>query len=300
MSLDPLDVRKNQVLKPSPKITFSDELILKKNHINISDLEFKEKIGKGGSCNVFLGSIKREKKEEIVCIKELLDNRANNELFFNKFLKEITMLSILKHKNIVELKGSYYIKKTKRRALYITQYCPKGTLFDMIVAKRKELQDYKTKIHILKGIAKGIQHIHKKGYIHGDIKSLNVLINDDLEPLLCDFGLLQKINKKKNQNIVPSGTIKWMAPELLKEKPQIFQNSDVWSFGVIVWELFTGLRPYENHNVLEVMDLVPKGKLKLEIPQEFDPTIKSILKKTLLIDHSKRSSMDEIITDLFN
>lgn len=150
------------------------------------------------------------------------------------------IISDLKHPNIVLYMG---ICITADKFIMVTEYLENGSLFDQLHKKKKKFTEVE-KIEIAYEIVKGMVYLHNmKKILHRDLKSSNVLIGEDWNVVkLCDFGLSgQKTKHKKRKRV---GTIQWMAPEVIRQEDKIDEKSDIYSFGVIMWELLTERIPY--------------------------------------------------------
>jgi serine/threonine protein kinase len=129
----------------------------------------------------------------------------------------------------------------------ITEFVNKGSLFEMLHQKKYLLEDDRI-IKIAKQIAMALQYLHKKKILHCDLKSQNILLNDDWTVKICDFGLARYKEKFQKDNHGKIGTPHWMAPEILRgEKYE--EAADVYSFGVILWEMMTGEIPYMGRSI---------------------------------------------------
>lgn len=125
---------------------------------------------------------------------------------------------------------------TANKYTLITEYLENGSLFDQLHKKKKRfLPDEQAEV--LFAIVKGMVYLHNmKKILHRDLKSSNVLVGEDWEVKLCDFGLSgQKKKRSKKNNTNRCGTFQWMAPEVIRNEEKIDEFADVYSFGVIIW-----------------------------------------------------------------
>lgn len=137
----------------------------------------------------------------------------------------------------------------------VTEFLSGGSLFDALHKQGKKFNEEQI-FYMLKDIALGMSYLHGKNVLHCDLKSSNVLIDENWNVKLCDFGLSRIKNTKKNKkNNIRVGTPHWMAPEILKgEKYEC--ESDVYSFGIILWELLAEQIPYKDLSTAEIIKLV--------------------------------------------
>ena len=226
--------------------------------INYDEIK-KEKtiVGEGGMGSVSLG----EWQGKQVALKKIKFNynEKNNNFLLKKFINEINIISSMRHPNILLYMGTtvdednYYM---------ITEYLPKGSLYEYLHIKKKFLTD-KQKIKIAFQIAIAIQYIHSRNILHCDLKSSNVLLDQNFKIKLSDFGLSYFLSEVPKG--MAFGTFHWMAPEILNDgKYEI--TADIFSYGMILWELLTNSTPY--YNVFK-NSLLNKETLKKYIDKKF-------------------------------
>ncbi|PKI40979.1 hypothetical protein CRG98_038507 [Punica granatum] len=153
------------------------------------------------------------------------------------------------HPNVIPLRAYYYSKDEK---LLIYDFIPGGSFSSLLHGRGTPL-DWGSRVKICLGVAKGIAHIHSSGpgkFIHGNIKSSNVLLTQDLQGCISEFGLSSMIRSL----VVPPRHAGYRAPEVMKtQKPS--QKSDVYSFGVLLLEMLTGKSPVQSPRREDVFDL---------------------------------------------
>ncbi|KAG2385704.1 hypothetical protein C9374_003519 [Naegleria lovaniensis] len=215
----------------------------KKNHpsliIPIEDIEIVKKIGEGSNGTVYQG--KWNNKD--VALKTLkFDDHDMGE----EFEKEAAMLSVVNHPSIVKLYG---ISLSGSRKYIVVEFLPKGSLDKLIYGCKMKIEflTLAQKINILLGIAKGMAYLHslKPPIIHRDLKPGNILIDEEYNGRVCDFGL-SKIMGNSAAATKHIGTVFYMAREMVDDNPKYSPKIDVYSFGIIMWELFFEENPYMN------------------------------------------------------
>lgn len=160
---------------------------------------------------------------------------------------------ISQHSNVVPLRAYYYSKDEK---LLVYDYISAGSFSALLHGNRETGQnppDWETRLKISLGCAKGLAHIHSASggkFIHGNIKSSNVLLTQDLNGSISDFGLAPLMNFAT----IPSRSVGYRAPEVIETKKS-FQKSDVYSFGVLLLEMLTGKAPVQSPGRDDVVDL---------------------------------------------
>ncbi|XP_008810859.1 probable inactive receptor kinase At5g58300 isoform X2 [Phoenix dactylifera] len=158
------------------------------------------------------------------------------------------------HPNLVPLRAYYYSKDEK---LLVYDYVPTGNFSTLLHGNRGTEGtplDWDSRVKIILGTAHGIAHIHSEGgpkFVHGNIKSSNVLLNHDLNPFVSDYGLSPLMNPPANLSRVVVG---YRAPETIETR-KITQKSDVYSFGVLLLEMLTGKAPLQGQGHDDVADL---------------------------------------------
>ncbi|PKI67678.1 probable serine/threonine-protein kinase PBL23 [Punica granatum] len=211
-------------------------------------------LGEGGFGRVYKGTL--EGKNQVVAVKQLDRNgfQGNRE-----FLVEVLMLSLLHHPHLVNLAG-YCCDGDQRILVY--EYMSNGSLEDHLLELppgRKPL-DWNTRMKIASGAAKGLEYLHEKAnppVIYRDFKASNILLDEDFNPKLSDFGLakLGPTGDKTHVSTRVMGTYGYCAPEYALTG-QLTTKSDVYSFGVVFLEIITGRRVIDNSRPTEEQNLV--------------------------------------------
>lgn len=211
-------------------------------------------LGEGGFGRVYKGLI--EKTNNVVAVKQLDRNgfQGNRE-----FLVEVLILSLLHHSNLVNLVG--YCADGDQRIL-VYEYMVNGSLEDHLLdlAPGKKALDWKTRMKIAEGAARGLEYLHETAnppVIYRDFKASNVLLDENFNPKLSDFGLakLGPTGDKTHVSTRVMGTYGYCAPEYASTG-QLTAKSDVYSFGVVFLELITGRRVIDNRRPTEEQNLV--------------------------------------------
>lgn len=255
--------------------------------INFEEISSDQiKIGQGGFGEVFLGEWQGKK----VAIKKLTFKKVYQGDNLSKFINEINITSSLRHPNIVLYMGASI---DKDNYYMITEYLPKGSLFDLIHTAKKKFDD-KTKIKIALDIAVGIKYLHSRNVVHCDLKSSNVLLDNNYNIKLGDFGLSRFLNSGKEPSHGRIGTPHWMAPEILKGGTYQFE-ADIFSYGMILWELITYQIPYHNIDPMKIVELITKEKKIVKVPEEGNLILRKISEKCIEYDPKKRPSLSFIL-----
>lgn len=244
------------------------------------------KVGQGGFGEVFMGEWQGKK----VAIKRLTLKNLGVSDNLNKFINEINITSSLRHPNIVLYMGASI---NKDNYYMITEYLPKGSLFDIIHTSKIQLTE-KEKIKIAFDTAVGIKYLHSRQIVHCDLKSSNVFLDDHYNVKLGDFGLSRFLTQNKDRNKGRIGTPHWMAPEILlggKYKP----SADIFSYGMILWELLTNQIPYHSIDPNEIVNLITNQRKIVEVPKEGNVALRKIITHCIQYEVKDRPSLNEIL-----
>lgn len=232
-------------------------------------------LGEGGFGRVYKGRL--ESTGQVVAVKQLDRNGLQGN---REFLVEVLMLSLLHHPNLVNLIG-YCADGDQRLLVY--EYMPMGSLEDHLhdLAPEKESLDWNTRMKIAAGAARGLEHLHDKAnppVIYRDFKSSNILLDENFNPKLSDFGLakLGPVGDKTHVSTRVMGTYGYCAPEYAMTG-QLTLKSDVYSFGVVLLELITGRKAIDNGRAAGEHNLVawarPLFRDRRKFPQMADPLL---------------------------
>ncbi|KAM9841323.1 tyrosine-protein kinase JAK2a isoform 2-T2 [Aulostomus maculatus] len=201
-------------------------------------LIFLKQLGKGnfGSVEMCRYDPLQDSTGEVVAVKKLQHSTAEH---LRDFEREIEILKSLQHENIVKYKGVCY-SAGRRNLRLIMEYLPYGSLRDYLI-KNKDHFDCKKLLHYATQICKGMDYLAIKRYIHRDLATRNILVESEMRVKIGDFGLTKVLPQDKEYYTVQEpgeSPIFWYAPESLTES-RFSVASDVWSFGVVLYELFT-------------------------------------------------------------
>ncbi|RHZ61722.1 hypothetical protein Glove_346g179 [Diversispora epigaea] len=272
--------------------------------------EFKDvkKIGQGGFSQIFKatwkifegisnkGTVKRSSEQEIVL--KILNNSQNVDTEFLNELKHTFQFRFndMNYSGIIECYGVTQDPQTKNYA-FVLEYMPNGDLHHFI-HNNFEIFTWKSKIHYLNNIVRGINNIHHKEIIHRDLHSGNILAKKDINVIdfvISDLGFSQPANIDSNISRESQiyGIIPYMAPELFKNQ-QYSYASDIYSLGMIMWQLTSGHRPFhdQEHGPKLILDILD-GK-RPEITEDTPERWSNLMKSCWHPDPSQRPTIQEI------
>lgn len=254
------------------------------------------KIAKGGMGEVFKAVHNGLDRE--VILKKLAAKAPSS--FYERFKREATIMMDISHPNIVHMYD--YFKETGS-AYIAMEYIP-GYNLSEIVKKIGKLPVFLA-AYIALEIAKGLDYAHQKGVIHRDIKPGNVLISIDGDVKLTDFGIAFKTDDHGPDSMTKTGTVlgtpAYMSPEQIQSSKDVDARSDLYSLGILFYEMLTSKRPYSNEFSVENLRKISKGKhdsirkYNSNVPDH----LITIVKKLMNSDKSKRyNTVSELIEDL--
>ncbi|KAI9106679.1 hypothetical protein K1719_022207 [Acacia pycnantha] len=260
--------------------------------ISWDELHIKERVGAGS-----FGTVHRaEWHGSDVAVKVLtIQDFQDDQL--KEFLREVAIMKRVRHPNVVLFMGAV----TKQPNLSIvTEYLPRGSLYRLIHRPASsEMLDQRRRLRMALDVAKGINYLHclSPPIVHWDLKSPNLLVDKNWTVKVCDFGLSRfKANTFISSKSV-AGTPEWMAPEFLRGEPSN-EKSDVFSFGVILWELVTMQQPWNGLSPAQVVGAVAFQNRKLSIPPNISPILASLMESCWDDDPKKRPSFSNIVESL--
>jgi len=206
----------------------------------------REKIGQGGMAIVFRGESTVDGEE--VAIKVMHPSLKAEPQCIKRIFREADIASKLKHKNIVRV----YAVERINGLVALIMYFVKGRSLYLIEQDEGPLP-LKKAIPIMRGVLAGLKFAHSKKVIHRDLKPENVLITEDGTPLLADFGIAKPLEATKlTQTGQSLGTPYYMSPEQIRGKADIDYRSDIYSAGILFYELLTGKVPFEGNDPVTI------------------------------------------------
>ncbi|KAL1325330.1 hypothetical protein HN51_035404 [Arachis hypogaea] len=246
-------VLESQMFNNKPLLPFEEW------NIDFSELTVGTRVGIGFFGEVFRGMWNGTN----VAIKVFLEQDLTAENM-EDFCNEISILSRLRHPNVILFLGA--CTKPPRLSM-VTEYMEVGSLYFLLhMSDQKKKLNWKKRLKMLRGICRGLMHIHRMKIIHRDVKSANCLVDKHWTVKICDFGLSRIVTETPMRDSSSAGTPEWMAPELIRNEP-FTEKCDIFSLGVIMWELCTLSRPWEGVPPERVVYAVAHEGSRLELPE---------------------------------
>ncbi|XP_059045611.1 mitogen-activated protein kinase kinase kinase 11-like isoform X2 [Achroia grisella] len=283
---------------PAVYVTEEDPLTVEPPQVSFSELKLEEVIGVGGFGKVYRGYW----NDEVVAVKAARqDANEDIDVIKESVLQEARLFWVLEHENIVSLKG---VCLEEPNLCLVMEYARGGPL-NRVLSGRKIRPDILVDWAIQ--VAQGMEYLHcgaPMSLIHRDLKSSNVLLSEAILPddtledktlKITDFGLAREVYKTTRMSA--AGTYAWMPPEVIKNST-FSHASDVWSYGVLLWELLTGETPYKGIDALAVAYGVAINKLTLPIPSTCPDPWKVLMKACWHSNPRERPQFPEILEQL--
>ena len=255
--------------------------------------EILELIGSGGMANVYKARCHRLNR--LVAVKILKSDLAENADFRRRFRDESRAVAQLSHANIV----SVYDVSTNPDREYIVMELIDGITLKQYMERRGRM-DWRESLHFISQIMRGLSHAHSRGIIHRDIKPQNIMVLRDGSVKVADFGIACLANQGQTLTQEALGSVHYISPEQARGD-RIDARSDIYSAGVVLYEMLTGRLPFEGDSAVSVaiqhLSSVPLA------PRDIDPSIPEPLElicmKAMNSDPNKRyASADAMIEDL--
>lgn len=243
-------------------------------------------VGKGATALVYKGLF----NGRTVAVKKFLPMMMEEEMW-EGFRKETVVMSELKHPNILEFIG---ICTRPPNFWMVTDWAAHGSLFDVLHNKRIELS-FSRRVRMALDCARGMQHLHERQLIHRDLKSLNLLVSEDFTVKVADFGLARIVNTNTGMTS-QIGTPHWTAPEVVETK-YYSTSADVYSFGIVMWELLTRDEPYRNVPNFTVYRVIEQD-LRPSVPPDACVPFVQLMKRCWARDPALRPNFEEIVEQL--
>ncbi|XP_075520444.1 serine/threonine-protein kinase EDR1 isoform X3 [Primulina tabacum] len=254
------------------------------------NLVIGERIGLGSYGEVYHA----EWNDTEVAVKKFLDQDFSGAAL-DEFKREVRIMRRLRHPNIVLFMGA--VTRPPNLSI-VSEFLPRGSLFRIIHRPHCQI-DEERRIKMALDVAKGMNCLHTSTptIVHRDLKSHNLLVDNNWNVKVCDFGLSRLKHNTFLSSKSTAGTPEWMAPEILRNEPSN-EKCDVYSFGVILWELATLKLPWNEMNPIQVVGAVGFQNRRLEIPKEVDPLVTRIICECWQTEPNLRPSFAQLSVGL--
>ncbi|XP_075259066.1 uncharacterized protein LOC142350926 isoform X3 [Convolutriloba macropyga] len=258
-----------------------------RSHENIiGKYKLGKTIGKGNFAKVKLA--KHLPSDKDVAVK-IVDKHKLNASSLTKLHREVKIMKMVEHPNIVKL---YEVIEEKNFMYLIMEYASGGEVFDYLVAHGR-MKEKEARVKF-RQIVSAIQYCHAKKIIHRDLKAENLLLDCEMNIKIADFGFSNEFSLGTKLDTF-CGSPPYAAPELFQGKKYDGPEVDVWSLGVILYTLVSGSLPFDGGTLKELRERVLRGKYR--IPFYMSTDCENLLKRFLVLNPIKRSTLEQIMQD---
>ncbi|KAL1073000.1 hypothetical protein V6Z11_D11G191000 [Gossypium hirsutum] len=233
--------------------------------IDARQLKIENRIASGSYADLYRGTYCSQE----VAIKVLKPEQITREML-REFSQEVYIMRKIRHKNVVQFIGA----------------CTRSPNLCIVTEVA-----YLLKVAV--DVSKGMNYLHQNNIIHRDLKTANLLMDENQVVKVADFGVA-RVQSQSGVMTAETGTYRWMAPEVIEHKPYD-HKADVFSFGISLWELLTGELPYGLLTPLQAAVAVVQKSLRPTIPKHTHPRLRELLERCWLQDPSQRPNFSEII-----
>lgn len=252
---------------------------------SLANFDIGRPLGRGKFGNVYLA---REKESKfVVALKVLFKQQIHESNVEHQVRREIEIQSHLRHPHILRLYGYFH---DEARIYLILEYAPKGTLFKELQAQPlKRFEESQSAIYI-KSLASALQYLHERDVIHRDIKPENLLLGHKGDLKIADFGW--SVHEPNSMRTTLCGTLDYLPPEMVQGKPHT-KNVDLWSLGVLCYELLVGRAPFLATEYDDTYKKIIKVDYKL--PDHVTKAAAHFISKLLVLNPQQRLPLDQVL-----
>lgn len=244
-----------------------------KDTVLMERYELGRLLGQGTFAKVYYGRDTRTGQG--VAIKVIDKDKVLRVGLVNQIKREISIMKLVKHPNILQL---YEVMATKTKIYFALEYAKGGELFDKVSKGRLKEQIARK---YFQQLINAIDFCHSRGVYHRDLKPENLLLDENDNLKVSDFGLSALAESKHQDGLLHTtcGTPAYVAPEVINRKGYDGDKADIWSCGVILYVLLTGYLPFHDSNLMEMYRKI--GKAEFKCPNWFSPEVKRLLTRML-------------------
>ncbi|XP_052177328.1 CBL-interacting serine/threonine-protein kinase 25-like [Diospyros lotus] len=248
--------------------------------------ELGKVLGKGTFAKVYYA--KEMVSGESVAIKVICKDQVKREAMMEQILREISVMRLVRHPNVVQLKE---VMATRSRIFFVMEYVKGGELFAR-VAKGRLREDVARKY--FQQLISAVDYCHSRGVSHRDLKPENLLLDENEDLKVSDFGLSALPEQLRNDGLLHTqcGTPAYVAPEVLRRKGYDGAKADLWSCGVILYVLLAGFLPFQDENLMKMYTKVFKAEF--EFPPWISTEARRLISRLLVADPQRRITVPAI------
>lgn len=254
-----------------------------KRRWTLDDFDIGKPLGKGKFGNVYLG---REKTSKfVVALKVLFKSQLKQNGVEHQLKREIEIQSHLRHPNILRLYGYFY---DESRVYLVLEYAPGGELYKLLQQCKRF--DEKTAANYMAKIGSALKYCHSKNIIHRDIKPENLLMGQNAELKIADFGW--SVHAPSSRRTTLCGTLDYLAPEMLENK-MYDEKVDLWCLGILCYEFLVGKPPFEAESMQTTYSLI--RRVAVQFPSYISSGARDFISRLLKKEPAERMSVDNVL-----
>ncbi|CAM8893645.1 unnamed protein product [Rhodiola kirilowii] len=259
--------------------------------VDLSQLFLGLRFAHGAHSRLYHGIYKEQPVAvKIITIPDDDDNGAMAARLENQFSREVNLLSRIHHQNVIK-----FIAACRQPLVFcvVTEYLSEGSLRGFLHKLEHKTLPLLKIVGVALDIARGMEFIHAQGVIHRDLKPENILIDQEFRMKIADFGIACE-EAFCDALADDPGTYRWMAPEMIKHK-SYGKKVDVYSFGLILWEMISGSVPYEDMTPIQAAFAVVSKNLRPIIPKDCPPAMKALIEQCWSSKPDKRPDFWQVV-----
>jgi tRNA A-37 threonylcarbamoyl transferase component Bud32 len=260
--------------------------------VDMSQLFLGHKFATGNYSRLYHG-IYKDQEVAVKVIRQPEDAEDKAATLDRQFVQEVSCLSCLHHPNIVQ-----FVAACRKRPVYciVMEYVPGGSLRSFLEKNNPGSIPLKTVVMMALDVARGMTYLHSQGVVHRDLKSDNLVLTKELHVKLADFGVGCQESQCDLFN-ADLGTYRWMAPEMIKHK-HYSKKVDVYSFGIVLSELVTGLVPFHDMTPVQAAFAVVNKNARPVLPDHCPVVLRRLMQHCWSANPEKRPDFNEIVNTL--
>jgi len=256
-----------------------------KNKWALNNFDIGRKLGSGKFGNVYVA---REKQSQyVVALKVLFKRQITESNVEHQVRREIEIQSHLRHPNILRLYAYFH---DQARIYLVLEYAPQGTLYNALQAQPLKRFDDRQSATYIKALCSALIYLHEKDVIHRDIKLENLLLGHKGVLKIADFGW--SVHEPSSMRMTLCGTVDYLPPEMILNEPHT-KNVDLWSMGVLCFELLVGRPPFYANNYDETYKKILK--VDYQLPEYVSKAAAHLISKLLVLNPENRLPLDQVM-----
>ncbi|MBA0748031.1 hypothetical protein Gogos_004887 [Gossypium gossypioides] len=245
----------------------------KKGTVLMQRFEVGRLLGQGTFAKVY--QARNLRTGEICAIKTIDKEKIMKGGLIDQIKREISVMRLVKHPNVVRL---YEVMASKSKIYFVMEYVKGGELFNKIAKGKLKEDDAR---RYFQQLIAAVDYCHSRGVYHRDLKPENLLLDENGNLKVSDFGLSAFIESSRQDGLLHTtcGTPAYVAPEVIHHKGYDGAKADIWSCGVILYALLAGFLPFQHSNLMELYRKISRGEFKC--PHWFSPQVRKLLSRIL-------------------